>query len=309
MKIRIGTRGSQLALWQAYHVQDKLEAAGVSTEIVTIETKGDKILDVSIAKIGSKGVFTEEIEEQLANGTIDIAVHSAKDMQSSLPQGFELVAFMEREEVNDVIVSHKEGISLDSNDLVLGTSSTRRIATLRHFYPHVKTVPVRGNLQTRIRKMEEGACDALLLAYAGVHRMGYDDKIKSKLSLNEFIPAVGQGSVAIEVHEQLNADKKSKVTEVLNHTDTAHCLKAERAFLKTMDGGCSIPVFGLAELNSGEIQMKGGIISLDGQRRILAERAGSVTEAESIGAQLADEILSSGGKEILEEIKMRLNDE
>lgn len=309
MKIRIGTRGSQLALWQAYHVQDKLEAAGVSTEIVTIETKGDKILDVSIAKIGSKGVFTEEIEEQLANGTIDIAVHSAKDMQSSLPQGFELVAFMEREEVNDVIVSHKEAISLSSQELILGTSSTRRIATLRHFYPHVKTVPVRGNLQTRIRKMEEGACDALLLAYAGVHRMGYGDKIKSKLSLNEFIPAVGQGSVAIEVHERLNDAKKEKVAEVLNHTDTAHCLKAERAFLKTMDGGCSIPVFGLAELNSGEIQMKGGIISLDGQRRILAERAGSVTEAESIGAQLANEILSSGGKEILEEIKTRLNDE
>lgn len=309
MKIKIGTRGSQLALWQAHHVQDKLEAAGVSTEIVTIETKGDKILDVSIAKIGSKGVFTEEIEEQLANGAIDIAVHSAKDMQSSLPEGFELIAFMEREEVNDVIVSYKEEISLNSPDLVLGTSSTRRIATLRHFYPSVKTVPVRGNLQTRIRKMEEGACDALLLAYAGVHRMGYDDKIKSKLSLNEFIPAVGQGSVAIEVHDQLDEAKRAKVAEVLNHTETAHCLKTERAFLKTMDGGCSIPVFGLAELNSNGIQMKGGIISLDGQRRILAERIGAVTEAESIGAQLANEILSSGGKEILEEIKTRLNDE
>lgn len=309
MKIKIGTRGSQLALWQAHHVQDKLEAAGVSTEIVTIETKGDKILDVSIAKIGSKGVFTEEIEEQLANGAIDIAVHSAKDMQSSLPEGFELIAFLEREEVNDVIVSHKEEISLNSPDLVLGTSSTRRIATLRHFYPSVKTVPVRGNLQTRIRKMEEGACDALLLAYAGVHRMGYDNKIKSKLSLNEFIPAVGQGSVAIEVHHQLDEAKRAKVAEVLNHTETAHCLKTERAFLKTMDGGCSIPVFGLAELNSNGIQMKGGIISLDGQRRILAERIGAVTEAESIGAQLANEILSSGGKEILEEIKTRLNDE
>lgn len=309
MKIRIGTRGSQLALWQAYHVQDKLEAAGVSTEIVTIETKGDKILDVSIAKIGSKGVFTEEIEEQLANGSIDIAVHSAKDMQSSLPEGFELVAFMEREEVNDVIVSHKEEISLDSKDLVLGTSSTRRIATLRHFYPHIKTVPVRGNLQTRIRKMEEGACDALLLAYAGVHRMGYDDKIKSKLSLDEFIPAVGQGSVAIEVHEQLSAAKRAKVTEVLNHTETAYCLKTERAFLKTMDGGCSIPVFGLAKLNADEIQIKGGIISLDGQRLILKEKSGSIGEAERLGSELAHEVLSSGGKEILEEIKTRLNDE
>ncbi|WPZ11458.1 hydroxymethylbilane synthase [Roseivirga spongicola] len=309
MKVKIGTRGSKLALWQAYHVQEKLEAAGMETEIVTIETKGDKILDVTIAKIGSKGVFTEEIEEQLANGSIDIAVHSAKDMQSSLPDGFELIAFMEREEVNDVIVSHKENISLESKDLVLGTSSTRRIATLKHFYPNVKTVPVRGNLQTRIKKMEEGACDALLLAYAGVHRMGYDEKIKSKLSLDEFIPAVGQGSVAIEVHESLDPAKKLKVLGVLDHQETAHCLKAERAFLKTMDGGCSIPVFGLAQLNGEEIQMKGGIISLDGSQRILKEKTGPIHEAEVLGVELANEVLSSGGKEILEEIKTRLDNE
>ncbi|KYG77734.1 porphobilinogen deaminase [Roseivirga spongicola] len=309
MKVRIGTRGSKLALWQAYHVQDKLETAGIETEIVTIETKGDKILDVSIAKIGSKGVFTEEIEEQLANGTIDIAVHSAKDMQSSLPEGFELIAFMEREEVNDVMVSHKEGVSLENDDLVLGTSSTRRIATLRHFYPNIKTVPVRGNLQTRIRKMEEGACDALLLAYAGVHRMGYNEKIKSKLSLEEFIPAVGQGSVTVEVHESLDPAKKLKISGVLDHPETAHCLKAERAFLKTMDGGCSIPVFGLAQLDGEEIQMKGGIISLDGKQRILKEKNGPVHQAEILGSELANEVLSSGGKEILEEIKTRLNNE
>lgn len=309
MNIRIGTRGSQLALWQAYHVQDKLQAAGISTEIVTIETKGDKVLDVTIAKIGSKGVFTEEIEEQLANGSIDIAVHSAKDMQSSLPEGFELIAFMEREEANDVILSHKERISLDSEDLVLGTSSTRRIATLKHFYPHVKTVPVRGNLQTRIRKMEEGACDALLLAYSGVHRMGYNDKIKSKLPLNEFIPAVGQGSVAIEVHESLDPAKKLKVLGILNHVETSDCLKAERAFLKTMDGGCSIPVFGLARLNDGQINMQGGIISLDGKQRIFKEKTGAINDAQQLGEQLANEVLSSGGKEILEEIKRKLNDE
>ena len=309
MKIRIGTRGSQLALWQAFHVQNKLEEAGISTEIVTIETKGDKILDVSIAKIGSKGVFTEEIEEQLANGSIDIAVHSAKDMQSSLPDGFELIAFMEREEVNDVIVSHRSGISLDSEDLVLGTSSTRRIATLRHFYPNIKTVPVRGNLQTRIRKMEEGDCDALLLAYAGVHRMGYDDKIKTKLSLDEFIPAVGQGSVAIEVHKKLEADKRARITQVLNHEPTAYCLRSERAFLKTMDGGCSIPVFGLAQLNNEQIHLQGGIISLDGTQRILKEKTGGINSAEQLGEQLANEVLSSGGKEILEEIKNRLNHE
>lgn len=309
MNIRIGTRGSQLALWQAHHVQDMLEAAGLTTEIITIETTGDKVLDVSIAKIGSKGVFTEEIEEQLANGNIDIAVHSAKDMQSSLPDGFELIAFMEREEVNDVMISHKENVSLSDPDLLLGTSSTRRVATLRHFYPHVKTVPVRGNLQTRIRKMEEGACDALLLAYAGVHRMGYDDKIKTKFNLNEFIPAVGQGSVTIEVHETLSSEKRDRVKEILNHDDTASCLIAERAYLKTMDGGCSIPVFGLAQLTGEEIEIKGGIISLDGGQRILKEKRGPVTNAEKLGEQLANEVLSSGGKEILEEIKEKLNDE
>ncbi len=309
MNIRIGTRGSQLALWQADHVRDMLKTAGISSDIVTIETKGDKILDVSIAKIGSKGVFTEEIEEQLANGSIDIAVHSAKDMQSKLPSGFELIAFMEREEVNDVMISHKENISLADSDLVLGTSSTRRVATLKHFYPHVKTVAVRGNLQTRIRKMEEGACDALLLAYAGVHRMGYDDKIKSKLSLSEFIPAVGQGSVAIEIHHSLNAEKRDKVRQALNHTETENCLVAERAFLKTMDGGCSIPVFGLATLKNDIVHMVGGIISLDGKRKILKEASASVNDTLKLGSELANEVLSSGGKEILEEIKRTLNNE
>ncbi len=307
MKIKIGTRGSRLALWQAYHVEEKLQAAGLETEIVTIETKGDKILDVSIAKIGSKGVFTEEIEEQLADGRIDIAVHSAKDMQSKLPSGFELIAFMEREEVNDVIISNKPSVDLSSPGLVLGTSSTRRVATLRHFYPGIETVAVRGNLQTRIRKMEEGACDALLLAYAGVHRMGYDDKIKHKLSVNEFIPAVGQGSVAIEIHSTLSAEKRAKVREVLNHPDTETCLLAERAYLKTMDGGCSIPVYGYATLENNSLKMSGGIISLDGQKRIVKQHQTHASTPERLGSELANEVLSSGGKAILEEIKRTMN--
>src|SRR5690554_4482100 len=173
-RIRIGTRGSKLALYQANHVAGLLKLKGLDTEIVPIETLGDKILDVSISKIGSKGVFTEEIEEQLRAGHIDIGVHSAKDMPSELPDGFELVAFTERELVNDVLVSLDKNITLDTNPLVVGTSSNRRLATLKRFYPHVKTVAMRGNLQTRVAKMEAGQCQALLLAYAGVHRMGYD---------------------------------------------------------------------------------------------------------------------------------------
>ncbi|MCE7992032.1 MAG: hydroxymethylbilane synthase [Roseivirga sp.] len=304
MLIRIGTRGSKLALWQAYHVEERLNQAGIDTEIVTIETKGDKILNVSIAKIGSKGVFTEEIEEQLADGHIDIAVHSAKDMQSSLPDGFELIAFMERERCNDVVVSRKQGLSVKNQDaFILGTSSTRRVATLKSFYPHIQTVPVRGNLQTRIRKMDEGACDALLLAYAGVHRMGYNDMIAEHLSLEEFTPAVGQGSVAIEVFENLETNKKQAVRTALNHEATETCLLAERAFLKTMDGGCSIPVFGLARLNGETIDMQGGIISLDGSESVRKSRSASKDKAAELGAELAREVLDNGGAPILESIK------
>lgn len=310
MKIRIGTRGSKLALWQAYHVEDKLKAAGFDTEIVTIETKGDKILDVSIAKIGSKGVFTEEIEDKLATGQIDIAVHSAKDMQSVLPEDFSLIAFMEREKANDVIISKKYDLAINKESaFVLGTSSTRRVATLKRYYPNITTVSVRGNLQTRIRKMEEGACDALLLAYAGVHRMGYEEMICKELSLDEFIPAVGQGSVAIEVHSNLDNEKSAAIRDVLNHGETETCLLAERAFLKTVDGGCSIPVFAMATLDEGEIRIEGGVISLDGKERICHKVTGHKIEALSLGEKLAREVLSSGGERILRDIKNQINEE
>jgi len=306
MHIRIGTRGSKLALWQAYFVQDKLEKAGHSSEIVIIETKGDKILDVAISKIGSKGVFTEEIEAQLADGSIDIAVHSAKDMQSLLPDGFELIAFSEREQVNDVVVSHKKDFKFGNQPMVIGTSSTRRIATLKHFYPEIETVDIRGNLQTRIKKMEEGLCDAILLAYAGVHRMGYHDKIAHTLSTEEFIPAVGQGSVAIEVHESLAQVKKDIIRFAINHTATENCLKAERAYLRYLEGGCSIPVYGLAKISGTNIEMEAGIISLDGLERIALKLTDSIANAEQLGTLMAKQVLASGGDTILKEIKEQL---
>lgn len=303
MKIKIGTRGSKLALWQAHFVQDRLNLAGVETEIITVETKGDKTLDVSIAKIGSKGVFTEEIEVLLANGGIDIAVHSAKDMQSVLPAGFEIIAFAERELANDVMLSRDKSLSLKNGNFRLGTSSTRRIATLKHYYPKVEDVPIRGNLQTRIRKMDEGNCDALLLAYAGAHRMGYHDLIVEKTSLEEFTPAVGQGSVAIEVHESLIQEKKEIVRSCINHLQTEDCLRSERAFLKAMDGGCSIPAFGMAVLKENSLIITGGIISLNGQQRISKSLSGNSDQPESLGLRLAKQVLSDGGKEILEAIK------
>lgn len=302
MQIRIGTRGSKLALWQAHHVQDLLKEKGVDAEIVTIETKGDKILDVTIAKIGSKGVFTEEIEEQLKSGHIDIAVHSAKDVQSSLPEGFELIAFGEREQAHDVLVSHKT-IDLNQESLVLGTSSTRRLAFLKKNYPHVKTVAVRGNLQTRIKKMKDGVCDALWLAYAGAHRMGFDDMMVHSFDIDTYIPAVGQGSIAIEVYDTLPNDKKRIVREAVNHQTSEVCLVAERAFLKKMDGGCSIPVFGRATLENNELTLTGGIISLAGDKVIQFTSKGGIDDSTMIGETLANKVLGNGGKEILDQIK------
>jgi hydroxymethylbilane synthase len=301
--VKIGTRASKLALWQAYYVADLLKKSGMESKIVTIDTKGDQVLDVSISKIGSKGVFTQELEDQLLDGSIDIAVHSAKDMPSKLGEGLELIAFSVREQAQDVLLSAKKGVSLSDTHLVVGTSSTRRIATLKHFYPHVKTVEVRGNLQTRIRKMEEGLCDALLLAYAGVYRMGYANSVVEHLDINQFIPAVGQGSIAIEACTSLDAKLRAAIISACNDANTATCLLAERAYLRVLEGGCSIPVFALATLAENAVHLKGGIVSLDGQQRIVLEVTGSPKDAEQLGEALANQVLQAGGKTILEQIK------
>lgn len=303
--VKIGTRGSKLALWQANYVADLLKQEGMESEIVQIDTKGDQVLDVSISKIGSKGVFTQELEDQLLDGRIDIAVHSAKDMPSRLGEGLELIAFSVREQAQDVLLSAQTPLFLadESKKITIGTSSTRRIATLRHFYPHVKTVEVRGNLQTRIRKMEEGLCDALLLAYAGVYRMGYANLVVEHLDLNQFIPAVGQGSIAIEACTSLDSKLREAIVSACNDTATATCLLAERAYLRVLEGGCSIPVFALATLADNQVHLKGGIVSLDGQQRIVLELTGPHSEAEQLGEALARQVLQAGGKTILEQIK------
>jgi len=306
MTIRIGTRASKLALWQAHHVAGLIQASGARTEIVPIETRGDKVLDVSIAKIGSKGVFTEEIEEKLLDGTIDIAVHSAKDLASTLPDELEIIAFTEREVVNDVVVSRKKDFSFNTPGIRIGTSSTRRIAFMRHFHSHATTVNVRGNLQTRIQKMDDGVCDALLLAYAGVHRMGYHDLIVEKIETSYFVPPVGQGSIAIECHKKLSFEKKEIIARWVNHADTEDCIRAERAFLKTLEGGCSIPSFGYAWKEGNVLTLKGGLISLEGQRVIKVKHAAPVDEARELGKRVAEEVLNQGGRQILDEIRKTL---
>jgi hydroxymethylbilane synthase len=309
MQIKIGTRGSKLALWQAYYIEEKLKAQGADTEIVIIETKGDKILDKSLSKIGSKGLFTEELEEQLRLGKIDIAVHSAKDLQSELPQDLKVIAFTARETVNDVVVSFDKSFSLHSQKpFVVGTSSTRRVAMLKAYFPHIRVVDMRGNLQTRLRKLEENHCDALILAYAGVHRMNYDDLIVEMIPTERFTPAVGQGSVAIEIAENLIPEKIDLIRNACNDTDTEKCLLAERAYLRKLQGGCSIPVFGNASLSASkdEIILRGGIISLDGKQIIREEIIGDISTSEMIGEALANIILEKGGDKILKEIKKTL---
>lgn len=303
--IRIGTRGSKLALWQANAVADKLQAAGLATEIVIISTKGDQILDRSLTKLGSKGVFTEELEVGLREGTIEVAVHSAKDVQSSIPDELELVAFMEREVVNDVVLSFNPNFELErGSNAMIGTSSTRRRALLKKYYPNVTTAESRGNLQTRLQKLEEGPFEALILAYAGVVRMGYDDLIVHTFPDDEFVPAAGQGSVAVECARNLDPTLRQLIKEAVDHADTHVCLLAERAFLRTMEGGCSIPSFALAKLTAeGNVRIQGGIVSLDGQQHLSEVFEGSKEEAEALGVRLAETILSQGGDKILKAIR------
>lgn len=302
--IRIGTRRSQLALWQAEHVANLLRKKGLKAELVAIETKGDKILDRSLSKIGSKGVFTEELEAMLRNGEVHIAVHSAKDVPSTLPDDLELIAFSERETAYDVLVSRKENISLEA-PLRVGTSSTRRRALIRRFYPHWEVVDVRGNLQTRLRKMDEGLCDALLLAYAGVHRMGYDSLIVHRFDIELFTPPVGQGSLAIEAHKDLPPTLRRAVIEAVNHAPTGRCLRAERTFLARLQGGCSVPVFGHAFYRSGQLVLLGGVVSLDG-KRLIQDTIEVKQSPEAAGIELAERLLQAGAGDILKEIKAQL---
>lgn len=305
--IKIGTRGSKLALWQAYHIQDLLKNKGLDAEIITIETKGDKILDVTLSKIGSKGVFTEELEEALRNGSIDIAVHSAKDLPSSLPDDLEIISFTQREKSNDVLVSLNPDLKLDENStFVIGTSSTRRNALLKHYYPNVKTCDMRGNLQTRMRKLEEGNCDALLLAFAGVHRMEMDKFIVQHLDLYQFTPPVGQGTVAIEASMNLNPEIRKAIVSATNDELTNITLQAERAYLNKLDGGCSIPSFAMASIVENELVVEGGIVSLDGGKIVRKTIKGSLDEAKHLGQQLAEAVLNDGGADILIQIRQNI---
>jgi hydroxymethylbilane synthase len=301
--ITIGTRGSALALWQAHHVEALLQAAGFATEIVTYTTQGDKILDRSLAKIGSKGVFTQELEDDLLTGRLTIAVHSAKDLQSTLPAGLTIGAFLEREKPVDVVVSFDKHFRLTNGPAIVGTSSTRRRALLARHYPAITAVEARGNLQTRLRKLEtnDSGMQALVLAYAGVHRMGWNELIVEELEPLLFTPPVGQGAVAVEWADSLDVTTQTALAAALDHAPTRACLLAERAYLRVLEGGCSIPSFGLATLSedSQTVSLRVGLVALDGSELVRAEGASPISEGSALGERLANEILANGGRELL----------
>jgi len=303
--IRIGTRDSKLALWQGHWVGQQLRKVGLDYELVAITSKGDQILDRSLSKIGSKGVFTEELEEMLRKGEIHIAQHSAKDLPSSLPEDLELIAFSEREKAHDVLLSIDPEFNIHSTKpMIIGTSSTRRRAFMKHFFPQHELVDMRGNLQTRLEKLKNRNCHAMLLAFAGVHRMEMEQYIVAHLPIHQFTPAVGQGSVAVQCATHLDKELKSLVRNACNHIETEKCMLAERKMLAILDGGCSVPVYGHAWIENEEIYLKGGVLSLEGDQHLHFEQKN--TEPLALGRDVAAALIEAGANEMLQKIKANL---
>jgi hydroxymethylbilane synthase len=306
--IKIGTRGSKLALYQALKTREALENThpGLQVEIKIIQTKGDKILDVALSKIGDKGLFTKEIETELLNGSIDIAVHSLKDLPTSLPQGLKLGAVLERGEFRDALVSHK-GIKWPDikPGLTIATSSLRRQAALLHQYPGITTKDIRGNVETRIRKMEEGYCDAMIMAAAGLQRLGLEKYISEIIDPSVIMPAVAQGTIAIEIREY-NPEVEALLSNI-NHPKTMTAVCAERAFLRTLEGGCQVPLGCYSRYNNDEIVLHGFVASVNGAIFLSDTVSGTIAKPEDCGIALARKLNSKGAKAILDEI--RNNDE
>jgi len=296
--LRLGTRGSPLALTQARMVRQAISAAhGLEPEqidITVIRTSGDRIQDRPLAEAGGKGLFTKEIEEALIAGTIDLAVHSSKDMPTVLPDGLVLSAFLEREDPRDAFISRKAKSVADlPRGATVGTASLRRQAMMKRLRPDLVVVPLRGNVETRLRKLDEGVADATLLALAGLKRLGLADAATAVLDVNEFLPAVGQGAIGIET--RANDARTRQMIAVINHVDTAQALAAERAFLAVLDGSCRTPIAGHATLSGGIIHFRGMIVKPDGSEAFEATREGDVNDAEKLGADAGGELKGRAG--------------
>lgn len=301
--IKIATRKSPLALWQAYFVRDQLLAHhdDLEVEIVKLVSKGDKILDVPLAKVGGKGLFVKELEAGLLAGDADIAVHSMKDVPVEFPDGLHLAVICEREDPRDAFVSNNyEQLDDLPQGAVVGTSSLRRQSQLLKYRPDLQIKFLRGNVNTRLQKLDDGQYDAIILAAAGLIRLEMNDRIRSFLTTEQSLPAMGQGAVGIECRE--DDELSHQLIAPLAHEETTIRLTAERALNKRLEGGCQVPIGGFAELNGDQLSMRGFVGSPDGKELVEGRVTGTAADAEQMGIRLADDLLSRGAKEILDEV-------
>ena len=301
--IKIGTRKSPLALWQANYVSERLltEHPDLAVELVRMSTQGDKILDTSLAKVGGKGLFIKELEQRLQDGSIDIAVHSLKDMTVDLPDGLHLSVICVREDPRDAFVSnHYKTLEALPAGSRVGTSSLRRQVQLRAAYPALELIDLRGNVNTRLAKLDAGEYDAIILAAAGLKRLGLHDRITCALAPEHSLPAVGQGAVCIECRS--DNDELNKLLASLNDADTASCVTAERAMNAALEGGCQVPIAGYAVLEGDELYMRGLVGDPEGGVVLRTEARAPRADAEALGKKLAEDLLSQGADIILNRV-------
>lgn len=300
LKLVIASRESALAMWQAEHIRDQLLSLYPKTDvsILGMTTQGDQILNVSLSKIGGKGLFVKELENALEEGSADIAVHSLKDVPMHLPEGFMLCCIGKREDPRDAFISnlHASLESLPPGSIV-GTSSLRRESQLRARFPHLKIEPLRGNVQTRLRKLDEGQYAAIILAAAGLKRLGLGERIRALISPENSLPAVGQGALGIECRS--DRPDLELLLRPLHDAETASCVLAERAMSRALAGSCQVPLGGFAEVKAGKLHMRGFVASPDGQRLIRAEQSGDINQPEDLGNAVANALRAQGAEEIL----------
>ena len=299
--IRIATRQSPLALWQAEHVAELLVRAfpGVRTELVKMMTRGDKILDAPLAKVGGKGLFVKELEQGMLECFADIAVHSMKDVPVDFPEGLHLAAILAREDPTDAFVSNRySGLNELPANARIGTSSLRRECQLKEKFPDAEVVPLRGNVNTRLAKLDAGDYDAIILASAGLKRLGMANRITQSLDTGVSLPAIGQGAIGIEC--RIDDLEINEILSTLHDTETGLCVSAERAMNARLNGGCQVPIAGFAQLQGGQIFMRGLVGNPDGSVLYRSERSGGLDQGEVIGRQIAEDLLAQGADEILQ---------
>jgi len=302
-EITIGTRGSRLALWQANHIKSALSEKDPSIfiKIKIIKTKGDKILDVPLAAVGGKGLFVKEIEEALLDGRIDIAVHSMKDMPAEIPEGLCIGCVPEREDPGDVLISKNDvPFSRLNRKARIGTSSLRRAAQLRHARPDIAIVSLRGNIDTRIKKLDTENLDAVILAYAGVRRMNYESRVSERFDYSVMLPAVGQGALCIEIRE--NDSLIKPLAAMLDHEETHSVVKGERAFLHRLEGSCQVPVAAVGKIVKNIFTIEGLVADLEGKTIIRDSCSGPADDPEKTGVVLAEKLLDMGAGDILKNL-------